>query len=126
MSKVQLSTCVRGWPMIETNLEKLKRAVIILNRRDAPIEERLARAYLFGLAWIYPDAAFIGHEREFDLLRDEVARVYYGDRAAIRTRDLVDLERRVLALSDTLTRRPQIDPSNPLTRPRSSTANGAG
>lgn len=88
--------------MTGSSLEKLQRAVIILNRRDAPIEERLARAYLFGLAWIYPDADFAGHEREFDTLREEVARVYYGDRAAIQTRYLIELERRVLALSAVL------------------------
>lgn len=114
-----------GWAMIETNLEKLERAVIILSRRDAPIEERLARAYLFGLAWIYPDATFSGHEREFDMLRDEVAHVYYGDRAAIPTRDLKDLERRILALSDTLTHRSHNAGRSALTRPRPS-ANGAG
>lgn len=86
--------------MIGSSLEKLQRAVVILNRRDAPIEERLARAYLFGLAWIYPDAAFTGHEHEFDLLRDELARLYYyGDRTALETPHLLDLERRVLALS---------------------------
>lgn len=88
--------------MIGSSLEKLQRAVVILNRRDAPIEERLARAYLFGLAWIYPDAAFVGHEHEFDLLRDELARVYYGDRSAIEPQHLLDLERRVLALSAAL------------------------
>ena len=80
------------------SLEKLQRARVILSRRDAPIDERLARAYLFGLAWIYPDASFAGHEREFDALREEVGRVYYGNRAAIKTHHLVDLERRVLAL----------------------------
>lgn len=85
--------------MIDSSLEKLRRAVQILNQRDAPIEERLARAYLFGLAWIYPDDAFAGHEREFDMLREEVARVYYGDPAAAKTKYLLDLERRVLALS---------------------------
>ena len=88
--------------MIGSSLEKLQRAVVILNRRDAPIEERLARAYLFGLAWIYPDAAFVGHEHELDLLRDELARVYYGDRSTIETHHLLDLERRVLALSAAL------------------------
>lgn len=89
--------------MIGSSLEKLQRAVLILNRRDAPIEERLARAYLFGLAWIYPDAAFAGHEQELDLLRDELAHVYYyGDRAAVTTHHLLDLERRVLALSAAL------------------------
>lgn len=88
--------------MIGSSLEKLQRAVLILNRRDAPIEERLARAYLFGLAWIYPDAAFAGHEHELDLLREALARVYYGDRAAITTHHLLDLERRVLALSAAL------------------------
>lgn len=111
--------------MIETNLEKFERAVLILSRRDAPVEERLARAYLFGLAWIYPDAAFSGHEREFETLRDEVARVYYGNRAAIPAQDLNDLERRLLALSDTLTRRPHNNGRVTLTRPRPS-ANGAG
>lgn len=88
--------------MIGSSLEKLQRAVVILNRRDVPIEERLARAYLFGLAWIYPDAAFAGHEHEFDLLREELARVYYGDRAAIETHRLLELEQRVLALSAAL------------------------
>jgi len=88
--------------MIGSSLEKLQRAVLILNRRDAPIEERLARAYLFGLAWIYPDAAFAGHEHELYLLREELAHVYYGDRAAIKTHHLLDLERRVLALSAAL------------------------
>lgn len=89
--------------MLGSSLEKLQRAVTILNRRDAPIEERLARAYLFGLAWIYPDAAFVGHEHELDLLRDELARVYYGDRTAIESpHHLLELERRVLALSAAL------------------------
>ncbi len=88
------------------SLEKLQRAVTILNRRDAPIEERLARAYLFGLAWVYPDAAFAGHEREFDVLREEVARVYYGDRAAIKTHRLIELEQRVLALCAAVTGTP--------------------
>jgi len=88
------------------SLEKLQRAAMILIRRDAPIEERLARAYLFGLAWIYPDAAFAGHEREFDMLREEVARVYYGNRAAIKTHRLVELEQRVLALCAAVTGTP--------------------
>lgn len=89
------------------SLEKLQRAAMILNRRDAPIEERLARAYLFGLAWIYPDAAFAGYEREFDVLREEVARVYYGNRAAIKTHRLVELEQRVLALCAAVTGMPK-------------------
>lgn len=89
--------------MVASSLEKLQRAVRILNQRDTPIEERLARAYLFGLAWIYPDAAFAGYEREFDALRDEIAHVYYGDRSPYETRDLLALERRVLALSVALT-----------------------
>ena len=89
------------------NLEKLQRAATILNRRDAPIEERLARAYLFGLAWIYPDATFAGYEREFDMLREEVARVYYGDRVAIKTHRLVELEQRVLALCAAVTGTPK-------------------
>lgn len=89
--------------MVSTNLEKLQRAVSILSRRDAPIKDRLAHAYLFGLAWIYPDAEFAGHEREFDRLREEVARVYYGEDADTPTdRRLLDLERRVLALSAAL------------------------
>lgn len=85
------------------SLEKLQRAVLILNQRDAPIEERLARAYLFGIAWIYPDAAFAGYEREFDALREEIAHVYYGDRSPYDACDLMALERRVLALSVALT-----------------------
>lgn len=84
--------------MIGSSLEKLQRAMLILNRRDAPIEERLARAYLFGLAWIYPDAAFAGHEHELDLLREELAHVYHGDRTAITAQHLLDLEQRVLTL----------------------------
>lgn len=84
-----------------TNMEKLQRAVYVLRRRDAPIEERLARAYLFGLAWVYPDKQFAGFEQEFEILRDEVARVYYGEyqRTANHRPDyLQNLERRALVL----------------------------
>ena len=89
------------------SLERLQRAATVLNQRDAPIEERLARAYLFGLAWIYPDAMFAGHEREFDVLREEVGRVYYGNRADIKTHRLVELEQRVLALCAAVTGTPK-------------------
>lgn len=93
-----------------TNLEKLQRAVSVLQRKDAPIEERLARAYLFGLAWVYPDKHFAGFEQEFETLRDEVARVYYGElqRGANDDADyLRALEHRVIVLAERISFRTQ-------------------
>ena len=93
-----------------TNLEKLQRGVCVLQRKDAPIEERLARAYLFGLAWVYPDKQFAGYEQEFETLRDEVARVYYGEyqRGANEGANyLRDLEHRVIVLAERISFRTQ-------------------